>query len=167
MPRTLIAPVSDEDDRQLAVAVWEAARLATGRRPSPERRGRVADEVAARVEAGDVVLLAHYGARPGGMLVAEPYRDGTQPVPGCGHVSMVFVDPALWGCGIASALLRSLQRGDSGPGWSRLSVWTREDNRRARRLYAARGFVDTGERSPLHEGDLICRYEWRAVSPAS
>ena len=164
MPRTLITPIADAEARQLAVGVWHAARLATGRTPSAARTQRVAAKVHARVEAGDTALLAHYGDRAAGMLVAEPFRDDGVLDPACGHLSMLFVDPALWGCGVGGALVRSLQRGDHGPGWSRLSVWTREENRRGRRLYAACGFVDTGERTALHEGEIISRLEWRAGS---
>jgi GNAT superfamily N-acetyltransferase len=162
MPRTVIGPISDDDSRRQAVAVWEAARRATSNPPSPARTERVAGKVATQVDRGDVALLARRGDRPAGMLVAEPFRGEDGPDASCGHVSMLFVDPALWGFGVGGALVRSLQRGEHGPGWTRLSVWTRETNRRARRLYVARGFVDTGERSILHEGEVICRYEWRA-----
>lgn len=163
MPRTLITPIDDDETRRLAVEIWMASRSASGPRPAPARAQRVAEKIALRAGAGrDVALLAHYGARPAGMLVAEPFVGDHGPDDACGHLAMVFVDPALWGCGVAGALLRSLQRGDHGPGWTRLSVWTRETNRRARRLYAARGFTDTGERASLHEGEVICRWEWRA-----
>ncbi len=162
MPRTLITPITDEESRRLAVGVWQAARRAAGNVPSEARSERVAAKVARGVEAGEVALLAHYGERAAGMLVAEPFRDEDGHDDACGHLSMVFVDPALWGCGVASALVRSLQRGDHGPGWTRLSVWTRETNRRAQRLYRARGFADTGERATLHEGEVIGRWEWRA-----
>lgn len=162
MPRTLITPITDEESQRLAVGVWEAARAATGNPPSPARVARVAAKVAAGVRAGHVALLAHYGERAAGMLVAEPFLGEDGPDDACGHLAMVFVDPALWGCGVAGALVRSLQRGDHGPGWTRLSVWTRETNRRAQRLYAARGFTDTGERATLHEGEVIGRWEWRA-----
>lgn len=162
MPRTLISPIVDEEAQRLAVEVWRAARTATDRPPTPERVRRVAVKVADRVDAGHVALLAHYGERPAGMLVAEPYLGDDGPDASGGHLSMVFVDPGLWGCGVAGALVRSLQRGDQGPGWTRLSVWTREANRRALRLYRARGFVETGETTTLHEGDVIVRLEWRA-----
>ncbi|UFN45573.1 GNAT family N-acetyltransferase [Nocardioides okcheonensis] len=165
MPRTLIAPILDEESRRRAVEVWRAARTATDRPPTPERLERVAAKVADRVDAGHLALLAHYGERPAGMLVAEPYRGDDGSDPAAGHLSMVFVDPALWGCGVAGALVRSVQRGDHGPGWTRLSVWTREANRRALRLYRARGFTDTGETTTLHEGEVIRRLEWRADAP--
>ena len=162
MPRTLITPIADDESRRLAVGVWQAARRAAGNLPSEARSERVAAKVARGAEAGEVALLAHYGERAAGMLVAEPFRDEDGPDDACGHLSMVFVDPALWGCGVASAPMRSLQRGDHGPGWTRLSVWTRATNLRAQRLYRARGFTDTGERATLHEGEVIGRWEWRA-----
>lgn len=162
MPLTVIGPISDDASRRQAVAVWEAARRATGSPPSPGRTERVAAKVAARVDRGDVALLARRGDRPAGMLVAEPYRGDDGPDPTCGHLSMVFVDPALWGFGVGGALVRALQRREHGPGWTRLSVWTRESNRRARRLYVSRGFTDTGDRSTLREGEVIRRFEWRA-----
>ena len=59
------------------------------------------------------------------------------------------------------ALVRALQAPPQGQVWTRLSVWTRSDNRRALRLYDSCGFVDTGERASLHEGDQITRLEWR------
>jgi GNAT superfamily N-acetyltransferase len=164
MPQTVIGPITDDDSRRQAVAVWHAARSATGQRPSPARTERVAAKVATQVERGDVALLARRGDRVAGMLVAEPFHGDNGPDDLCGHLSMVFVDPALWGFGVGGALVRSLQRGEHGPGWTRLSVWTRETNRRASRLYLARGFTDTGERSTLHEGEVICRFEWRADS---
>lgn len=163
MPRTLITPVVDELSQRQAVEVWGAARRATESPPTPARSERVAAKLARAVDAGEVALLAHYGERAAGMLLAEPFQGARGRDDACGHLSMVFVDPALWGCGVGGALVRSLQRGDHGPGWTRLSAWTRETNRRAQRLYLARGFTDTGERASLHEGEVICRWEWRAA----
>ena len=80
-------------------------------RPRP-RSGRPRDTPAAaprrRVGASgsrsscvssDVALLATYGARPAGMIVAEPYLEDGAVDPACGHISMVFVDPGYWGSG--------------------------------------------------------------------
>jgi GNAT superfamily N-acetyltransferase len=158
MPRTTVVAIDGDAAQRLAVGVWEAARRATGNPPTDARVRRVHD----KVRGGAVGLLAHRGDRAAGMLVAEPYRaDGTSDAT-CGHLSMVFVDPALWGFGVGGAMVRALQRGDHGPGWIRLSVWTRTTNTRAQRLYVARGFTDTGERSTLREGDVIGRWEWCA-----
>lgn len=158
MPRTLITPIRDGAQLSAAADIWAAARLAGGRTPTPGRRERVET----KLRESDVALLAHYGERPAGMVVAEPYLEGSVVDPTCGHIAMLFVTPAYWGCGIGTALVRALQAPPEGTAWTRLSVWTRVDNRRGQRLYATCGFVDTGERSTLHDGEEISRLEWRA-----
>lgn len=157
MPRTTITPITTDAQREAAAAVWQAARRAGGRTPTPGRRERVE----AKLRESRVALLATYGDRAAGLVVAEPFADGEHDDPSCGHVSMVFVDPAYWGCGIGGALLRALQEPPQGTAWTRLSVWTRVDNRRALRLYASCGFEPTGERAPLHDGGEITRLTWR------
>ncbi|PUA80582.1 GNAT family N-acetyltransferase [Nocardioides currus] len=161
MPRTVIAPIVDAAQREAAAEVWAAARRAGGRAPTPGRQERVAD----KLRSSEVALLATYGDKPAGMIVAEPFLDDGAPDPTCGHISMVFVDPGYWGSGIGGALVRAVQAPPAGRDWTRLSVWTRTDNRRALRLYDSCGFVDTGERTSLHEGDQISRWEWTAASP--
>ncbi|WP_310526965.1 GNAT family N-acetyltransferase [Nocardioides sp.] len=158
MPRTVITPITDEAQRVAAGGIWAAARHAGGRAPAPGRRERIEEQLA----SSDVALLATYGARPAGMIVAEDYLEDGVVDPTCGHISMVFVDPGYWGSGIGGALVRALQAPTDGRVWTRLSVWTRSDNRRALRLYEACGFADTGDRAALHEGDQISRLEWRA-----
>jgi ribosomal protein S18 acetylase RimI-like enzyme len=150
VPRITVATASPEDLDAL-MAIWSAAN-ATRRRPAgPQRTARVRD----KLETGEVVLLAHYGERPAGMALAETFVEDGTPAPATGHISMVFVDPAVWGSGIGTKLLRDLQTR-----WPRLSVWTRTDNRRARRLYLGAGFADSGNRSSLQDGDEIMQFVW-------
>jgi ribosomal protein S18 acetylase RimI-like enzyme len=150
VPRITVATASPED-LDVVMSIWAAAD-ATRRRPAgPQRTARVRDKLA----AGEVVLLAHYGDRPAGMALAETFVDGGSPDPSTGHVSMVFVDPAVWGSGVGTRLLRDLQTR-----WPRLSVWTRTDNRRAQRLYLSAGFTDSGNRSTLQDGDEIMQLVW-------
>lgn len=158
MPRLTVRPIASEQDRADAVTIWADALRALHRAPGDERRERVAAEIA----AAPVPLLAMYGDLPAGMAVAEPYRDALPGEPKRGHVSMLFVSPARWGNGIGSALVRALQEPPRGTGWTGLSAWTRATNRRAQRLYLARGFTDTGERAHLHEGAEIRRFSWSA-----
>lgn len=157
MPRTVITPITDAAQRTAAAEIWAAARHAGGRTPSPSRRVRIEEQLV----SSDVALLATYGDKPAGMVVAEPYLEDGAVDPTCGHISMVFVDPGYWGSGIGGALIRALQAPPDGQLWTRLSVWTRSDNKRAMRLYDSCGFVDTGDRASLHEGDQISRLEWR------
>ena len=161
MPRTVITAIAEPEQLAAAVDVWAAARAAGGRTPTPGRRARVEAKLEGGVRDGGVALLATYGGRPAGMVVAEPYAEGGVVDPACGHVAMVFVEPGYWGSGIGGRLLRALQSPPAGTAWTRLSVWTRTTNRRALRLYDSCGFVDTGDRSTLHEGEEIIRLEWR------
>ena len=150
MPRITVAEVTTAEELDLAMAIWAAANRTRPRPAGPLRTSRVRDKLA----AGEVVLLAHYGDKPAGMALAETFVDG-EPDPDTGHVSMVAVDPARWGSGIGTKLVRHLQSR-----WPRLSVWASPHDRRALRLYAATGFVDTGNRATLQDGDQIMQLRW-------
>jgi GNAT superfamily N-acetyltransferase len=156
VPRITVSLASTAGERDEAMAIWEAANAARWRPAGELRAGRVR----ARIHAADLVLMASYGQHPAGMLLAEPFLDGLRPDavpdPAAAHVAMVSVEPARWGCGIGTALLRDLQARE----WSRLSAWFRDDNRRARRLFAGVGFADTGHRAHLQDGDVIQQWCW-------
>lgn len=150
-------------DLDVVMGVWAAATAARARPPGPVRAARVRE----RVASAELVLLARYGDRPAGMALAETFLDtgtpgptpgpttGPTPDPMTGHVAMVCTDPALWGSGVGHRLLRDLQTH-----WPRLSAWVRTDSRRALRLYVGAGFVETGERSVLTDGEEIRRFRW-------
>ena len=156
MPRTLIDVVDAQEGRDLAMRVWRAANHAR-RRPAGELR---ASRVRERIESAELLLLAHYGTRPAGVLVAETFVDehraDRRPDPTTGHLAMLYVDPALWGCGIGTRLLRDLQTRS----WEHLSAWTRVDNRRGQRVLLAAGFADTANRSQLQDGEEIMQFRW-------
>ena len=158
MPRIPVVVADSPEQRALAIEVWRSANAA---RPRPAGELR-AERVRHKIETAELLLLAHYGTRPAGMLLAETYVEDGVPDPDVGHISMVFVDPAVWGSRVGTTLLRDLQ----GRQWSRLSVWTRTDNRRAQRLYLATGFVDTGNRSKLQDGDEIMQLLWTRSADA-
>lgn len=157
MPRISVTEVTTAAELDLAMEVWAAANRARRRPAGAVRTARVRE----KLEQGEVVLLASYGERVAGMALAETFVDDG-PSPDTGHVSMVFVDPALWGSGIGRKLVEALQ----SRSWQRLSVWTRPDNRRALRLYTACGFVDTGNRAALQDGDEIMQLMWVAPTAA-
>ena len=156
MPRILVDVVTTAQERELAMRIWRAANHAR-RRPAGELR---ASRVRDRIEHAELLLLAHYGSRPAGMLLAEPFQDRSDadasPEPGTGHVAMLYVDPAVWGSGVGTKLLRDLQERS----WDRLSAWTRADNRRGRRVLLAAGFADSGNRSQLQDGEEIVQFRW-------
>jgi ribosomal protein S18 acetylase RimI-like enzyme len=152
MPRIIVAEIDSAEQRAVAVDVWRAANAARRRTATEARIRRIQEKLA----AAELALLAHYGPRPAGMLVAETYLVDGVPLPGYGHLSMVFVDPAVWGSHVGTEMIRDLQ----SRGWEGLSVWTRTDNRRAQRLYERTGFTDTDNRSTLHDGDEIMQLAW-------
>ncbi|MEV0127052.1 GNAT family N-acetyltransferase [Dactylosporangium sp. NPDC050688] len=99
-----------------------------------------------------------------GMALVEPGRaaDGAgEPVPGYGHVSMVFVHPSHWSNGYGRHLLRAVH----ALGYTRTTLWTRRSNDRAQRLYATTGYTPTGRTSHLTDGDAIIQLE-RLADPS-
>jgi GNAT superfamily N-acetyltransferase len=131
-------------DLAVAESVWIAATTARGRSPSTGRIRRVQ----AKLSAPDVACWSPFrGGTAVGMTLAEPGRshDGAGPVvPGCGHVSMVFVRPEVWGGASGRLLLAALHADAARLGWNRLTVWTAAADEPARRLYAGHGYRLTG-----------------------
>ncbi|UDY22509.1 GNAT family N-acetyltransferase [Nocardioides sp. Kera G14] len=158
MPRISVTEVSSPDELDLVMEIWAAANQTRRRPAGPLRTERVREKVA----EGQLVLLAHYGDRPAGMALAETFHDGEYADPDTGHISMISVDPAIWGSGVGGRLIRHLQQR-----WSRLSVWVRPDNRRAERLYLACGFVDVDNVSHLQDGEEIRQLVWQRPTKAS
>jgi ribosomal protein S18 acetylase RimI-like enzyme len=134
----------------MAVAVWHAARVAAGEEPSADRVRRVVEKVA---DPHALLVLAERSGEVCGMGLAERFRADSgrgEVIPDLGHVSMVFVRPNMQGRGVGRELMQRLIA--EGP-WSQLSLWTRESNHRAQRLYRSCGFVITDElgSTPAHE----------------
>jgi ribosomal protein S18 acetylase RimI-like enzyme len=101
-----------------------------------------------------------------GMALVEPGRadDGAgEPIPGHGHVSMVFVHPSHWSNGYGKHLLRAVH----ALGFTRTTLWTRRSNTRAQRLYAAAGYTPTGRSAQLHDDDEIIQLEHLAGTRSS
>ena len=147
------------DDVAPAVRVWQAANSARGLQPTSERVTRVQ----VKLQAADALFVV---ARSDGtvvaMALAEPGRalDGAgATVPGYGHVSMVSVAPDRWGCGVGSALLAGLHEHAQRRDCAALTLWTREGNTRARRLYERSGYRRNGRRRSLPSGEPIIQLE--------
>jgi len=152
-------------DVSAAVEVWRAANTARGLPPTAQRAQRVVEKLQA-VDAS-VVVVGRTGSRVTAVALDEPggADDGSgEVVPGCGHVSMVFVQPDLWGQGLGSTLMAGLHANTDRLDWVRTSLWTRESNERAQRLYLKCGYRPTGRAAALRAGDPIVQLErqWRA-----
>ncbi len=157
MPRITVSLATTVADRDVAAGIWAAANRARDRPAGMLRASRVRE----KIDRAELLLLARYGDRPAGMLLAETYLEEGVPIPEAGHLSMVFVDPAVWGSHVGTSLVRDVQARQ----WRSLSVWTRSDDRRARRLFEATGFAETGNRSQLQDGDEIVQLAWSVPSP--
>lgn len=81
------------------------------------------------------------------MASAEALRGehGTGPVirDGC-FVNLLYVVPERWGEGIGGAILDAVLAEAKRRHYSRVHLWTHEDNERSHRLYRSRGFSPTG-----------------------
>ena len=81
------------------------------------------------------------------MAAAEPLwgEHGAGSVtPGGAFLSYLFVVPARWGEGIGGAILDAVLAQAKRRRYSRIHLWTHEDNERSHRLYLSRGFSATG-----------------------
>jgi GNAT superfamily N-acetyltransferase len=81
------------------------------------------------------------------MAAAEPLRgeDGAgPPIPGGCFLNLLYVLPERWGEGIGGVILDAVLAEAKRRDYSRLHLWTEEDNERSHRLYRGRGFSPTG-----------------------
>lgn len=146
-----------------AVSVWRAASTARrgGRPPSPERDAQVDAQVR---EPDALLVVADDAGAVVGMAVGVQglEDDGTGP-PSAGlcFVSMVYVAPDRWGEGIGGRTVDALLAEARSCGYDRAQLWTRADNRRARRLYEGRGFRLAGREAADADGERIVLHERR------
>jgi GNAT superfamily N-acetyltransferase len=113
----------------------------------PQRAERV-EEVRARLrDSASWFLLAEDGPAIVAMACAEPLHRGdrTGPIlPGGCFLNLLFVMPERWGEGIGGAVLDAVLEEAKRRRYSRIHLWTSEDNERSHRLYRSRGFTPTG-----------------------
>lgn len=141
-----------------AVRVWQAANIARGKRPSPERVARVVEKLQ---EPTAVPYIAASDTGIVGMALFEPCRgdDGVGAViPDVLHISMVFIDPASQRQGIGSRLMRYALDSARTSGVSSVSLWTDCENTGARKLYEVLGMKPTRTRL-VDEAVEWMRYE--------
>jgi GNAT superfamily N-acetyltransferase len=114
----------------------------------PARAERV-EQVEARLRDPDSwLLMATEGGTPVGMTCSEPLRGEGRTGPvvlGGVFLNLIYVLPERWGEGIGGILLDAVVAEARRRGSAQIRLWTdEEDNERAKRLYASRGFAPTG-----------------------
>jgi GNAT superfamily N-acetyltransferase len=82
-----------------------------------------------------------------------PERDPSAP-PNTGELYALFVHPSHWGTGAGRALADAACTDLRDAGCVNVCLWVLEANTRARRFYAAYGFVETGDRTHSSLNDL-------------
>ncbi|MFT5680480.1 MAG: GNAT superfamily N-acetyltransferase [Myxococcota bacterium] len=80
----------------------------------------------------------------------------------CGELYTLYVDPARIGTGVGRALLADAEEGLRALGHTRAILWVLDDNPRARRVYAAAGWVpDGGEKAAEFGGRMLREVRYR------
>ena len=115
-------------------------------------------------DGGGWLLVAADGGDVVGMAAGFDARtdDGAGAViPGLCHLSLVPVRPAWWGRGVGGSLVDAALAEAARRGHDRIQLWAHEDNVRAQRLYARRGFARTGRTKPDDRGEVIALWARR------
>jgi GNAT superfamily N-acetyltransferase len=95
-------------------------------------------------------LLGEVDGLAVGFTTFGPYRrnqDRDDLDPSVGEVLALYVEPAFWGDGTATALLAAARAGLVERGWNGYRLWVLAGNGRARRFYERAGLSPDGERS--------------------
>jgi GNAT superfamily N-acetyltransferase len=143
----VIVRLGSAADVDAAVSVYERSNLARRQGVWPNRATRVEWVRAHLRDSASWFLLANEGPALVGMASAEALRaeDGAGPVipSGC-FLNLLFVVPERWGEGIGGVILDAVLAEAKRRHYSRIHLWTHEDNERSHRLYRSRGFSPTG-----------------------
>ena len=87
--------------------------------------------------------LALRDGQPCGVYIIGPSRD--EDLSGWGEVKSFYTLEAVWGTGVAQAMMDHALTSLTRQGYSRVFLWVLADNRRARRFYEAAGFSPDGK----------------------
>jgi GNAT superfamily N-acetyltransferase len=143
----ILIRLGDAADVDAAVSVYERSNLARRHGVWPGRAARVRQVRSHLRDPGSWFLLATDEPVVAGMASAEPLRgdDGAGPVvPGGCFLSLLYVLPERWGEGIGGAILDAVLTEARQRRYSRIRLWTHENNERSHRLYRSGGFAPTG-----------------------
>ncbi len=142
-----LGDAAEAADVDAAASVYERSNLARRHGVWPNRAARV-EYVRARVrDPASWFVLANDGPAVVAMACVAALRgeDGAGPViPGGCFLGLLFVVPERWGEGIGGVILDAVLTEAKRRHYSRIHLWTHEDNERSRGLYRSRGFSRTG-----------------------
>ena len=162
-PVVLIRQATTSDVQGVArvhVAAWDAAKEGldlTTRRTFEERVDLWTRFLA---EGRGTLWVVEDDGSIIGFCAVGPSRDDDRA--GESEIYTLYVDPAMWGQGIGSALMAH------APGGDVVSLWVGEGNDRARRFYARHGFEPDGAREEGHHVPVIrVVRDARETSPAA
>ena len=153
----LLIRLGGASDVDAAVSVYERSNLARRRGAWPDRVDRVQRVRAHLRDPASWFVVATDGAAVVAMASAEPLRgeDGAgAAVPGGCFLNALFVVPERWGEGIGGDLLDAVLAEAKRRDYSRIHLWTHDDNERSHRLYRSRDFAPTG-RATAGEGEWV------------
>ena len=152
--RTRLGEAADVD---AAVSVFERSNLARRQGIWPNRTARLERVRTHLRDPASWFLLANEGPALVGMASAEALRGeggAGSVVPGGCFLGYLFVVPERWGEGIGGVILDAVLAEAKRRRYSRIHLWTHEDNERSHRLYRSRGFSPTGRTSD-GEGEWV------------
>lgn len=161
MPLTVIE-VSDHLVKPFATVWVRANAVLDGRPPPASASVHLVDEFRQMLadDARSWGLLAYDGPTPVGCVRATDARadQGTgDPIPGLAHLASLAVEPARWGTGAGSALLRAVERTASARGYEAVQLVVHAGNARARSLYRRAGWRETGDTLQV-DGKRLIKY---------
>lgn len=92
-----------------------------------------------------------------GFAATDPSRDADDDPSRVAELAAIYLEPALFGRGFGARLFDHAERDVAGRGFSSLTLWVLEDNRRARRFYEGRSMALDGATKTVSLGgqDLV------------
>ena len=132
---------------QVHLASWDAAKEGLDLPSRRTREQRTEFWTTFLEQGGGELWVAEDHGRVVGFMAFGPSRDEDRH--GEIEVYTLYVDPALWGTGIGSALMGMV------PSGAPVSLWVSEGNARARSFYEKRGFDPDGAAEAGHHVPVI------------
>ena len=147
-----VLPVTEDDWRDLKEIRLAALAEAPGAFGSTLRREQDLTEAHWRTWARSAeMFIARAGGSPVGMAAGVPGRSDAER-----KLVAMWVDPGWRGREVAGRLMSAVIGWAGSEGAARVTLWVAQGNDSARRFYAGRGFVFTGNSKPLPSNPVRC-----------